>query len=772
MLARRAVARWQPRFGCHYLRSSLAVFRRLSTASLTRGSLRTSPRHTRKIWENDTIPGEIRCYSKSRKKDDTAPTVRWVQSTDPTKTDNVVPEAQEDEDALDIINQAKPALDQGALHPQLSVDYGDGQLTLDLSSDPVADSPDELFYRDPVAIPQGLVYDYLPAPQCATPKTAEMNGPQFCPGCGAERHSSEETRKPGYYGPEKRMPAPKQKSHNEQREGQQRMLNKELDAIYHRTLAGMTPEVFEIMREANMLDQIHAPKYGSRNRSPEETAALVETENQMWLEALDVEALQAAETPESVPERPFVMCSRCRNLVHHGKLLSDIPDASFTHIAKVIAQSPFTRIHIYHVLDAADFPMSLLPNARKNILYALKSFPGGNKKDVTMSYVITRADLLMPTEMQVSSLMTYFRRVLSEKLDVGDASLKDLRVVSAKRVWTTERLKDEVRGRKGGVYLLGKTNVGKSRLYEAIFPKKGRATVLDQTKEFGKGDLDHPVPAEEEGEEDWYIQNGHKVRYPDMPLSHKTPGTTVGAIAIDFAAGRGQLVDLPGMERRGILEHINKNHIADVTLLNRKIPERFVLKSYQTFLVGGLVTVKAVQPEDQSVLPIVLEIALFSQLPGHCGKHDKVKGFLDPTIGGDKRRAFMWTMPHISQVMASAGVFTLKDDITAQRCKAVIDQNPDFMKTAQFRVYATDIVIEGCGWLEISAQIPKNNPLPQIEVHSPYGRGVEQRETMKAYMENLRPGASPPPGARPKKSMKGAKQAEKNELRSLQERYG
>ncbi|KAF3922218.1 hypothetical protein ABW21_db0209482 [Orbilia brochopaga] len=773
MLARRAVARWQHRFGCQCLR----------TASLSNGSHRTPPRHIHGIWGHESIPGSTRWYAKSKSKrkdngelstDGAAPTVRWVQTHDPWRLVNVVPEVQADADAWDIVSNAQSALSEGAFYPQRSLEIGDGPSTADSYNDPpmeyTADVPEELSYRDPISIPQGEIHDYLP--QDKWPQGSSADSSQFCPGCGAKKQNSEETRRePGYYGPEKQMPAPKKLSPDQKKEGKTRMVNKELDAIYQRTLAGMTPEVFEIMREANMEDATHTPNLspGAKNASPEHKADLAATENQMWLEALDVETLQAAETAESLPERPFVMCSRCRNLVHHNKLLSEIPDASFDYIAQVIAQSPFTRIHIYHILDAVDFPMSLLPNARKNILHALRSIPGGNKKDVTMSYVITRADLLMPTEMQVSSLMTYFRRVLSSKLDVGDASLKDLRVVSAKRIWTTERLKDEVRGRKGGVYLLGKTNVGKSRLYEAIFPKKGRASILSETKKFDQSDLDPPVMNNEEGkEEDWYIQNGHKVRYPDMPLSHKEPGTTVGPVAIDFAAGRGQLVDLPGMERRGLLNHIRRERVSETIMTSRTIPEKFIVNHLQTLLVGGLVTVKAVQPKDDSTLPIVLEIVVFSELPGHCAKDEKVEGFLG---GSSKTRGFIWSMPNINDSMASAGVFKLNDDITTSRLKRIIDQNPDFMRTAKFRVYATDILIEGCGWLEISAQIPKNNPLPEIEVRSPRGIGIEQRETMKAYMQNLRPGAGPPPGARPRKSMKGAKQVDKRELKKLSARY-
>ncbi|KAJ6260306.1 U3 small nucleolar RNA-associated protein [Drechslerella dactyloides] len=693
-----------------------------------------------------------RCYSTSPGED-----------VSQARADDVVIEEQGDEVALDMISTVKESLNEGALLPQLPVEYDDGRPTIEHP----ADVPDELSYRDPVTIPKGKIHDYMPTvqvPESSQNPTAAM--PAFCPGCGAKTHSLRENRHdPGYYGPEKQMPSPKQPPFDAKEDGKNRMMNKELDAVYQRTLAGLTPEVLEILREANMPDRLKPSE--SARRTPEERAAIVDTENEMWLAALDVETLQAAETAEALPERPFVLCSRCRNLAHHDKLLSRISDASFQYIAEVISQSPFTRIHIYHVIDAADFPLSLLPNARKNILHALRSFPGGNKKDVTMSYVITRADLLMPTEMQVSGLMTYFRRVLSEQLGPADASLKDLRVVSAKRIWTTERLKDEVRGRKGGVYLLGKTNVGKSRLFEAIFPKKGRATVLSSTKKFERDDSENPMAAgKESGEDDWYIQNGHKVRYPDMPLSHKAPGVTAGPIAIDFAAGRGQLVDLPGMERRGILDNVKKDYVSDTTMIRRKVPERFVLKTDQTLIVGGLVTVKLLQPEDPRRKPIVMEVAMFTDLPGHASKNIKLDGFLNKQV--EKSRPFIWTKPGISEVMESAGVFTLKDDITAQRCETLIDRNPDFMKTTKFRIWATDILIEGCGWLEVSVQVPKDAPQPQIEVHSPHGKGIGQRETMKAYMQNLRPNTNPSPGSRPRKSMKGAKQAEKTELKSLQ----
>ncbi|EWC47661.1 hypothetical protein DRE_03281 [Drechslerella stenobrocha 248] len=771
-----------------------------------------SPQHICRARRPDGTPGVLRWYSNSTELPEEGATAA---------TENAV---DEDVDAIsDILSQAEDILNVAAPHDQPlaspdaqeaaspagieanniipkevasePVNEADGEIPdliahaeeilggvtsyTNLREPPVddsrtvytSDSPDELSYEDPISPPEGPIVNRISLPVGLQPRQIPSVKPKFCPGCGAESHSdSNRKHEAGYYGPEDRMPAPKDQT------------REVLDAVYRSALVNMSPEVKELMREANMAEAPPAESVGegAADPPPEADSEVLEVSKaEKWLSSLDVGDSRLKELNLDMPLRPQVCCSRCRNLAHHEKLLSEVPDANFGSVARAISKSPFKRIHIYHVVDAADFPLSILGNAKKAILRALKGYKGGAAKDVTLSYVITRADLLMPTEEKATSLMTYIRRVLSTYFETDDVGLKGLRLVSAKRTWTTEKLKDEVRARKGGIYLLGKTNVGKSRLYEAIFPKrniKAKDKAIRRVA-FGREDLTDLAATKEEGEEDdYYVQNGEKVRYPDMPLASKLPGTTAGPITIDFAAGRGQLVDLPGFQREGIMAYIKPKLHTSAVLVDRIIPRKFVVMPGQTFMLGGLVLVEWAKPPDQDARPVTLEAAAFTNLPGHVFATEKKDKYFEISTGVVRARPFVWAGPTIGNAMKPAGVFKLTQDITAQRCKNQVKAyGPQWLKNISFRIYATDILIEGCGWVEVSANVGRNHPIPEIKVVSPMGKGVAQRECMGAFHDNLRPTAKVSPGSRPRKSMKGAKrvgQAEKRELSRLAEATG
>ncbi|EPS36536.1 hypothetical protein H072_9930 [Dactylellina haptotyla CBS 200.50] len=651
--------------------------------------------------------------------------------------------------------------------------------------------PDILSYRDPTSpVHSGSGREHKFTQRTTERKELPAGAPEFCSGCGAKSHS-DDSKQAGFYDPNAEIP---QSEHLDGEYVEMSAKWTNLTDVYNASLAQMSDEVKEIMRQSNMLppsaEEIALEaEYAANDAEPMNTPPLQDQEtaehsypfdgevpqsttpeSKSWMQALTPTASER--TPqEAGPDRRArakILCKRCQNLLNYQRKISDTPDATFAQAAQIIAASPFHRVHVYHLVDAADFPMSILPNARRAILRNLKEFPEGRRKDLTMSYVITRADLLMPTEQKLASLMTYMRRVLTSHLGEKEVELKDLRVVSAKRTWTTERLKDEIRARKGGVVLLGKTNVGKSRLYEAVFPKRNAKDFQARKGDFGKRDLREAADDGEEG----YMQNGQRVKYPDMPLASKVPGTTVGPIVIDFAAGRGQLVDLPGFNRGGLLEYVAPKHVPSTVLVNKIKPTtRYVVPPGKSFLLGGLVRVKPVQGE--SGRPITLEIAVFANLPGHTARDDKTEAYMNRQEV-DKERDFIWAKPGIGETFKSAGVFTLTDDITKKRSGPMVEKMGEekFKKYAPFKIYATDIVVEGMGWLEVSAQVGKDDKCPAVEVWSPNGESILQRETMKAYEENLKLGSKAAPGSRPRRSMKGAKKTEKGELRRLRKQVG
>jgi genetic interactor of prohibitins 3, mitochondrial len=182
--------------------------------------------------------------------------------------------------------------------------------------------------------------------------------------------------------------------------------------------------------------------------------------------------------PESAPGIP--LCGRCHELLYQSKGNSII-HPSMQSIQAIIAESPHKHNHIYHVLDAADFPMSLIPNLQhaldlprprtRNRRSKSANYRRGRKAEV--SFIITRSDILAPGKEQVDTLMPYLQQVLRDALGRSgrDLRLGNVRCVSSNRGWWTRTVKEEIWKRGGAGWMVGKVNVGKSALVEVVFPK-------------------------------------------------------------------------------------------------------------------------------------------------------------------------------------------------------------------------------------------------------------------------------------------------------------
>lgn len=186
---------------------------------------------------------------------------------------------------------------------------------------------------------------------------------------------------------------------------------------------------------------------------------------------------------KAIPGSNTPVCNRCHELVHHFRGVS-VTHPSMRSLQEIILESPHKYNHIYHILDAADFPLSLIPNLQRRLALSpqrsqnrrakTSQFYHGRATDI--SFIITRADLLAPRKEQVDSLMPYLVQVLRDALGESAANVRlgNVRCVSAKRGWWTAHVKEEIWNRGGGGWMVGKVNVGKSNLIENVFPK-GRA---------------------------------------------------------------------------------------------------------------------------------------------------------------------------------------------------------------------------------------------------------------------------------------------------------
>ncbi|KAL4778806.1 telomere stability and silencing-domain-containing protein [Aspergillus varians] len=448
---------------------------------------------------------------------------------------------------------------------------------------------------------------------------------------------------------------------------------------------------------------------------------------------------------------PVQICDRCHDLLHHNTAVSAI-SPTIHSIGAYLNESPHQQNRIYHVIDAADFPMSLVDGIyeelaiqeqrSRNRRSATEKYKHG-KKLPTISFVITRSDLLAPTKELVDSKMEYFRSILREKLNISAAEFRmgNVHMVSAHRGWWTKKVKEEMREHGGGVWIVGKANAGKSSFVEACFPKDSRnletiaellarreeeivAPGLSAHSDINSDSLLPPAPRED--------------LYPVLPVVSSLPGTTVSPIRIPFGRGRGEVIDLPGLDRGNLADHVQDQYKRDLIMTKRGKPERHTIKPGQSLLLGGgLVRITPVDSET------IVMAACFIPIESHLTKTEKAIEMQA------QQRPYPRTnivKEGTGETISSAGTFDLKWDVTQSHlprsiAKAVEDKGIK-PRPLPYRVMSADILIEGCGWVELTAQIrakPKEDSdepekgSPQVEVFTPEGKHIASRQPIECW---------------------------------------
>ena len=336
--------------------------------------------------------------------------------------------------------------------------------------------------------------------------------------------------------------------------------------------------------------------------------------------------------------------------------------------------------------------------------------------------------------------MKYFTSVLRDSLGraAKDVRLGNVHMISAHRGWWTKQVKEEIREHGGGIWVVGKANVGKSSFIEACFPKESRR--LENMNEWVEKQLESemlnqqqpnildpdsllpPAPREDE--------------FPVLPIVSSLPGTTVSPIRIPFGRGRGEMIDLPGMERSELEDYVRDEHKRDLIMTKRVKPERYTIKPGQSLLIGGgLVRVSAVNP-DHTIMA-----ASYVPLEAHVTKTEKA---IEMQTEQKEYPGKVLMKEGTGESISSAGKFNLKWDTTISNlptsiAKAVKDKKIQ-IPTLPYRVMAADLLIEGCGWVELSIQVrSKRNPeedaaeFPQVEVFSPNGDFVGSRRPIECW---------------------------------------
>ncbi|KAI1189038.1 hypothetical protein F5B17DRAFT_393316 [Nemania serpens] len=598
------------------------------------------------------------------------------------------------------------------------------------------------------------------------------------------------------------------------------------------------PGYYDLNRKAvKVYLGIDKPSGRSRSEDRIYEAALRQLDpKELEKHGVDVQALALSLPTESRPQAPprKPLCDRCHYLLHNHTGES-IYHPSIESVRDTISESPYKYNHVYHVLDAADFPLSLLPKISelldtmplrsKNRRSRIGRYYHGKKTDI--SFVITRSDLLAPTNAQVDTLFPYLREVLRDALGhLGPGiRLGNLRAVSAKRSWWTRELKEDIWKRGGGNWMLGKANVGKSQLFEAVFPK-GRMEwdpskhqiTIDMEAKAEEEALALPAREGQDVEDDVLDEYSllppkpEETQFPEMPLVSDLPGTTASPIRIPFGNGRGELIDLPGLERSGLEKHVQREHRLSLLMQSRIVPEQMTLKPGQSLLLGGFIRITPREPA-----PIMLTYA-FTPIDAHVCRTDKAISIQNQT--GEVKVENI-ALPGTGEKTKLAGSFKLRWDVTRQRTGPLTRKSAVGLDVERlpYRVVSADILIEGVGWVEIVAQVRTKDLLgrrpppeldepevdtelysnlsamerlealsegtnmsrksqlappppveqgqgepnwPVVDVYSPEGKFVACRRPMNGWMLNKPKIKGASKRARPKKSMKGAKKLEKS----------
>jgi hypothetical protein len=478
--------------------------------------------------------------------------------------------------------------------------------------------------------------------------------------------------------------------------------------------------------------------------------------------------------------------------------------------------------------------LNLTPQRSLNRRSKTGRFYQGKKTEV--SFIITRSDLLAPVKTQVDSMMPYLRSVLRDALGRSgkDVRLGNIRCVSARQAWWTKELKEEIWKRGGGGWMVGKVNVGKSRLFHDIFPKgRSEKVKLLQTKNTTpitiklesrvegdqsigwtpiKSDCDATEQIEnveeameaealepsEAFEEDHELSDSldtstllppapPETDYPAMPLVSSLPGTTASPIRLSFGNGKGELIDLPGLSRGDLENYVQPQFRPTLVMKTRIVPTQQIIKAGQSILLGGFIRITPATPD-----VIVLAYA-FTPIHSHLTSTDKAIG---TQIHSRESNVENISLPETAEKISSAGIFYLKWDVTRERAgpitsRVAVNIKPDRLP---YRILSTDILIEGCGWVELVAQVRKkpgemapavkrreerqdeherwltepadvieeiDPSWPSVEVFSPDGKFIASRRPMNAWLHIERKPTKGKLQGRPRKSMKGAKKNEK-----------
>jgi hypothetical protein len=313
----------------------------------------------------------------------------------------------------------------------------------------------------------------------------------------------------------------------------------------------------------------------------------------------DGKPLKKAKAKKDEDDAKPPVCTRCHNLLHHEEAPPLPSYPTIRTLANLLIATPHTQNHIYHLIDAADMPMTLQPQLMS---YLHNQLPKEKFRNLTISYIITRCDLLVHQRGMLSGLESRMKEIIKSALP-PNAKLESvgpfrennrLHFVSSRSGWGIGRLKEEVMNRKGGVWFFGGVNTGKSSLIRDLWPEGAtlQPVTTEDAREFDL--LQNEDQVEEISDIEWARERARREfkkereredsdepdideletlitqkQYEEVqkrkpppipnhvaPTVSRIPGTTAGPLRIVLKEEVGrklkkttELVDLPGLKR-------------------------------------------------------------------------------------------------------------------------------------------------------------------------------------------------------------------------------
>jgi hypothetical protein len=285
--------------------------------------------------------------------------------------------------------------------------------------------------------------------------------------------------------------------------------------------------------------------------------------------------------------------------------------------------------------------------------------------------------------------------------------------------------------------MVGKANVGKSQLFQTVFPKgrmgwetpKHKISVNVFPKAHQQGtttDTTDPLlPGRTNAPDDEFSllpPPRPETNYPAMPVVSSLPGTTASPIRVPFGNGRGELIDLPGLARGDLEQHVREDRRGDLIMKARVVPEQQVIKPGQSLLLGGglvRITPRNVAPDEE----LVFLAYAFTPIEPHLTATEKAVALQAETDDAPNIESI--TVPGTGSKVKHAGAFQLRYDVTKKRTGPLTSKVAVGLKVERlpYRVLGIDILIEGCGWVEVAVQVrtrqlfPSRGSATGVEAH-------------------------------------------------------